>query len=185
MILARKSGDRIAVGLSLADSLVDMMERDLSLAENIPFWKVKGNKNCYIFAEDLTFATDLLRYNNYIFKNVTDGNSVISDVVPKMKELLGRYSRIIGKDEWDSQLLIIKDNKMFTIGYYFTVSEVDEFVGLGFEKYLLGGLEENRDKSLEESILAAIRNLNRMRCRNFFPLVLFDSKTKKKKVFYN
>ena len=185
MIIARKSGDRIVVGASVADSLVDMTERDLSLAENIPFWKVKGNNNCYVFAEDLTLATDLLRYNDYIFKNVSDGNSVIRDVVPKMKELLGRYSRIIGKDEWDSQLLIIKDNKMFTIGHYFTVSEVDEFVGLGFETYLLGGLEENMDKSNEESILAAVRTLNRMRNRNLFPLVLFDSKTKKKKVFYN
>ena len=185
MIIARKSGDRIVVGSSVADSLVDMTERDLSLAENIPFWKVKGNKNCYIFAEDLTFATDLLRYNDYVFKNVSDGNSVISDVVPKMKELLGRYSRIIGKDEWDSQLLIIKDNKMFTIGHYFTVSEVYEFAGLGYEQYLLGGLEESRDKSLDESILFAVRNLNRMRCRNFFPLMLFDSKTKKRKVVFN
>ena len=102
-----------------------------------------------------------------------------------LKELLGRYSCIIGKDEWDSQLLIIKDNKMFTIGHYFTVSEVDEFVGMGFETYLLGGLEENKDKPGEESILAALKSLNRMRCRNLFPLVLFDGKTKKRKVLYN
>ena len=102
-----------------------------------------------------------------------------------MKELLGRYSRIIGKDEWDSQLLIIKDNKMFTIGHYFTVSEVDEFVGLGYEKYLIGGLEESRDESGEESILFAVRILNRMRNRNFFPLVLFDTQTKRRKVIFN
>ena len=185
MIIAKKSGDRIVVGVTVADSLVNMTERDLSLAENIPFWKVKGNKDCYVFAEDLTLATDLLRYNDYVFKNVSDGNSVISDVVPKMKELFGRYSCIIGKDEWDSQLLIIKDNKMFTIGHYFTVSEVDDFVGLGFETYLFGGLEENRDKPTEESILVSLKSLNRMRSRNFFPLVLFDSKTKKRKVIFN
>ena len=185
MVVAIKKDDKISVGMTVSDSLIDMTDKDLSLVENIPFWKVKGVKNCYVFAEDLTFATDLLRFNDYIFKNITDGNSIIANVVPKMKELLSKYSQIIDGKEWGSQLLIIKDNKMFTIGHYFTVSEVDEFAGLGYEQYLLGGLEESRDKSLDESILFAVRNLNRMRCRNFFPLMLFDSKTKKRKVVFN
>ena len=185
MVIARKDGDRIVVGSTVADSLIDMTERDLSLLENIPFWKVKGEKNCYVFAEDLTFASDLLRFNDYVFKNITDGNSVITNVVPKMKELLSKYSQIIDGKEWGSQLLIIIDNKMFTIGHYFTVSEVDEFVGLGYEKYLIGGLEGSRDESGEESILFAVRNLNRMRNRNFFPLILFDTQTKRRKVIFN
>ena len=95
MVIARKDGDRIVVGSTVADTLIDMTERDLSLLENIPFWKVKGEKNCYVFAEDLTFATDLLRFNDYVFKNITDGNSVITNVVPKIKELLSKYSQII------------------------------------------------------------------------------------------
>lgn len=185
MVIARKEGDRIVVGSTVADTLIDMTERDLSLLENIPFWKVKGEKNCYVFAEDLTFATDLLRFNDYVFKNITDGISVIRNVVPKIKGLLRNYSQIINGKEWDSQLLIIKDNKMFTIGHYFTVSEVDEFAGLGYEPYLLGGLEESRDKPMEDGILFAVRNLNRMRNINFFPLVLFDSKTKRRKVIFN
>ena len=184
MLIARKDGDRIVVGLTLADSLIDMTDKDLSLVENIPFWKVKGVKDCYVFAEDLTFATDLLRFNDYIFKNITDGNSVITNVIPKMKEVLNKYSQIVNGKEWDSQLLIIKDNKMFTIDNYFTVTEVDEFVGVGYWGYLLGGLEESRDKTIEESILFAVRNLNRMRSRNLFPLTLFDSKTKKIRVVF-
>ena len=54
------------------------------------------------------------------------------------------------------------------------MSEVDEFVGLGFEAYLIGGLEVSRELPLEESLLFPVKNL--------FPIVLFDSKTKKKKV---
>ena len=63
-----------------------------------------------------------------------------------------------------------------------TMSEVDEFVGLGFEAYLIGGLEVSRELPLEESLLFSVKNLNRMRKKNLFPIVLFDSKTKKKKV---
>lgn len=185
MVVAMKNDDRIVVGITMCDTFIDMSTRDLALAENIPFWKVKGTKDCYVFAENLTFSVDLLRFNDGIFKNVTDGNSVITGVVPKMKELFGKYSRVIGKDEWDSQLLIVKGNKMFTIGHYFTVSEIDEFAGLEYEPYLLGGLEESKGKDLKESVLFAVRNLNRMRSRNFFPLMLFDSKTKKRKIVFN
>ena len=92
-------------------------------------------------------------------------------------------NHINGK-EWGSQLLIIKGNKMYTIGHYFTVSEVDNFVGLGFESYLLGGLSEMKEETPSESILFAIKNLNRMKCRNFFPVMLFDNQTKKRKLYY-
>lgn len=184
MVVAIKKDDKISVGITVCDSLVDMTEKDLSLMENIPFWKVKGTKDCYVFAEDLTYGVDLLRYNDHIFKNITDGNSIIVDVVPQIKEILGRYSRIINGKEWGSQLLIIKGNKMYTIGHYFTVSEVDNFVGLGFESYLLGGLSEMKEETPSESILFAIKNLNRMKCRNFFPVMLFDNQTKKRKLYY-
>ena len=184
MIIAVKKENEIVVGITVCDSLVDMTEKDLSLTDNLPFWKVKGVNDCYVFAEDLTFSTDLLRYNNHIFKNINDGNSIISDVIPKMKELLGKYSRIIDGKEWDSQLLIVVGGKLFTIGHYFTVSEIDDFTGLGFEQYLIGGLNETKEYEPKESILFAVRNLNRMRSRNFFPILLFDAKTNKKKGYY-
>ena len=88
MVVAIKKDDKISVGITVCDSLVDMTEKDLSLMENIPFWKVKGTKDCYVFAEDLTYGVDLLRYNDHIFKNITDGNSIIVDVVPQIKEIL-------------------------------------------------------------------------------------------------
>jgi hypothetical protein len=101
-----------------------------------------------------------------------------------MKDFLGYNFQLIKENKWDSRLLIVKGNKMYTIGHYFTVSEVDDFVGLGFESYLLGGLSEASDEKPAESILFAIKNLNRMKSRNFFPVMLFDNQTKKKKVYY-
>lgn len=45
MVVAIKKDDKISVGITVCDSLVDMTEKDLSLMENIPFWKVKGTKD--------------------------------------------------------------------------------------------------------------------------------------------
>ena len=181
MVVAVKKEDKITVGVTICDSLIDMTDRDLSNIENIPFWKVK---DCYIFAEDLTYSVDLLRYNDQIFKNITDGNSIILEVVPRIKELLDKHSFVINGKEWDSQLLIVKGNKMFTIGHYFTVSEIDDFVGLGFDSYLMGSLMETSDKPADESILFSVRNLNRMKGCNLFPVTLFNTETKKRKVYY-
>lgn len=184
MVVALKRDGQIVVGMTVCDDFIDMTEHDLALEGNIPFWKVKGVKDCYVFAEDLTLSTDLLRYNQWIFKDITDGQSIVENVVPKMKELLEGYARVLDGKEWDSQLLIIKGDKMYTIGHYFTVGECDESAGLGFEPYLISGLEESKDLPPKESVLFAVRNLCRMRCRNLFPLTLFDNKTKKSTIYY-
>ena len=184
MVIAVKRDDKITVGITTSDSLVNMTEKDLVLPENIPFWKVNGTDDCYVFAEDLNYAVDLLRFNDYLFKDITDGNSIITNFIPKMKELLALHEQIVEGKEWGSQLLIVKGNKMFTVGNYFVVAEVDEFVGMGYEPYLLGALSEARDMPANESILFAVRSLNRMMRKQLFPLVIFDNQTKKKKIYY-
>ena len=184
MVVATKRDDKIVVGLSITDSVVDMSEKDLSLQENLPYWKVKGEKDCYVFCEDLCFASDLFRYNDYVFRGITDGNSIIRNVVPKMKELLDGYLQITSEGNWNTQLLIVKGDKIFTISRYFSVTEVDDFAGLNFEKIAIGCLEESKDMTQEESLLFASRTINRMKNRNIFPLIIFDSKTKKHKIYY-
>ena len=182
MIVARKKDDRIVVGIITADSLVDMTSKDLVLESNLPFWKVKGVKDCYVFCEDTCFAADLLRYNDNVFKGVTDSESLIANAIPKMKNLLDKNGCFTDKNKWGSQLLVVTNNKMFIVDRYFCVLEADEYVGLGFKQYIIGALKETNDLPIEDSIIFAVRTLNRMLNRNYLPLVLFDVKTKKKKV---
>ena len=187
MVIAVKEHDRVIVGTTICDSFFDISEKDLALADNMPWWKVKGNDDCYVFAEDLNYSTDLLRFSD-IFKGVTNSSSIITEVVHKMKELLGKHSRIINGDEWDSQLLIVKGNKMYVIGRYFTVSEQDTYACLGFENYMYGCLEEINSKgyevSLTDKVVNALRYFNAIRNRNYFPLTTFNTATKKRKVFF-
>ena len=185
MLLAVKRDNEIQVGLSVRDSLVDMTERDVSLLENIPFWKVKGVKDCYVFAEDLTYAVDLLKHSDYVFKNLTDAQSIIDSIIPKMKDLLAKHLRLLNGKEWDSQLLIVKDGKMYSIDHFFTVMEESQFVAFNYVGYLLGGLEEFDENSPIDAILFATRKLKEIKNVNMFPLVTFNTKTKKVKTYYN
>ena len=184
MILAVKKENEIAVGISICDCSVDMTEKDLSLADNLPFWKVKGEKDCYVCTEDLTYATDLLRYNDYVFSGITDGKSVIKNVLPKIKDLLSEHNQLINNKEWLNQLLIIKNGKIFRINNYFCVTEIDDYVALAGESLILGVFDSMVNSQPKENILTALRHLERMRNKTLFPATIFNYKTKKKKVYF-
>ena len=184
MIIAVKKEDEIAVGISICDSSSDMTEKDLSLADNLPFWKVKCEKDCYVCTDDLSYATDLLRYNDYVFRGISDGKSIIENVLPKMKDLLSKNKQLIKNKEWQNQLLIIKSGKIFRITNYFCVTEVDDYTALAGEDIILGVLDNVANIEPKDGILTAIRHLNRMKNRQLFPITIFDYKTKKKKVYY-
>ena len=184
MIIAIKRDGKVVVGISICDCSIDMTESDLALADNLPFWKVKGEKDCYVCTEDLTYSTDLLRYNDYVFRGISDGKSIIENVLPKMKDLLSRHNQLIKNKEWANQLLIIKSGKIFRITNYFCVTEVDDYTALASESMILGVLDNMVNTDPKENILTALRHTGRMRNRNFFPITIFDYKTKKKKVYY-
>ena len=184
MIIAVKKEDEIAVGISICDCSADMTEKDLSLADNLPFWKVKGEKDCYVCTDDLSYVTDLLRYNFYVFRGISDGKSVIENVLPKIKDLLSKHNLLIKNREWTNQLLIIKSGRIFRITNYFCVTEVDDYTALAGESMVLGVLDSMGVNQPKENILTAIRHVGRMRNKTLFPITLFDYKTKKKKVYY-
>ena len=182
MVVAVKKDVGFVVGVTGCDIMGDMSNRDLALEENVPFWKVKGAKDCYVVANDVGLGVDLLRYSDYIFKDVTDGKSVVEEVIPKMKGLLGKYGQVFNGKEWSGQLLIIKGEKMFLISPFFTVTEMEDAAALGQDTYVLGALREGCNLSAEEKVIFAMRTVEQMRGRKLFPMVLFDTKTKKRKV---
>ena len=185
MIVAIKKEDRVVVGMSICDGSVDMSAKDLALADNLPFWKVKGEKDCYVFATYLVYSADLLRYNDYVFKGITDGSSVVKKVIPKIKELLASHNLLVNDKEWRNQLLIIKGNKMFTADNFLLVKEVDDHIAMGIgESYLQGALDVTSELEPTERILTSVRNTNRLTNRLLFPITIFDSKSKRKKVYY-
>lgn len=180
MVLATKTEDAVVVGISCADSCVDMTMRDLALRENLAFWKVKGEKDCYIFVDDLKYSAEVLRLHDYIFKGIEDGESIIKNVLPKMKEILAAYDQITG-EEWQNSLLIVKGNRMYRISSYFCVREELNDVAFCNTSYLMGAMD-SLDITGENKLVESIRLLNKIRGTNMFPLTVFNSKTKKIKV---
>ena len=91
---------------------------------------------------------------------------------------------MLNDKEWDSQLLIIKGDKVFKISNFFCVSESEGYEVVHNNNLIVGALAETVGKDPVDRILSAIRFANRMMNREYFPLTIFDSKTKRKKVYY-
>ena len=114
------------------------------------------------------------QYNNGIEEK--DWNNLDIDNNYALLEYLTKYPKTSHKKDIDD-LYWSNVNKEI-------VSEIDEYTVMGYESYIQGTLDETRDIAPEESILSAVRNVNRMRHRQFFPITVFDSKSKRKKVYY-
>ena len=187
MIIALKKQDKIFVATGINDGSINMTEKDLLLSENIPFWKINGVKDCYVGVRDVSYSADLLRYNNYVFKNITDIKSIIDNVIPKMKDLLGKYDMSGDGKNWRNRLVIIKDDRIYEVDNFFSVEEEDEYAVLtiGYDTdYIKGALDESKDLSAEESILNALRSYSLMKDSKVFPITIFNVTDKKKKIYY-
>ena len=81
-------------------------------------------------------------------------------------------------------LLIIKGDKLFKINNYFCVNEIDDYTAVYCEGLVLGALDNTADLEPTERILKAVRLVDRMRGKQTFPISIFSTKTKRKKVYY-
>lgn len=184
MVIALKTKDRVIVATTIVDSIDDISTCDKSIQENLPYWKVRGTKDCFVFVDELKYSADVLRFHDFIFKNITDGNSIITDVVPKMKMVLDGYFCTHDGKEWDSRLIIVKGTKIYTIDRNFVVCEADEFAAHNYEYYISGAMEECPDLPPEQRILFAVNHVCEINNAKLYPLTLVDTKTKKHKVIY-
>ena len=186
MIIALKRQGKLFVAAGICDCTCNMTDKDLSLSENIPFWKINGVKDCYIGVRGISYATDLLRYSQYIFKGITDVKSIIDKVIPKMKGLLGKFDMSGEGKNWYNRLVIIKDGRIYKIDNFFSAYEENEYVVLtNYDSdYIQGALDDTKDLSAEESILNALRCYSLMQDRKVFPITIFNVTDKKKKIYY-
>lgn len=183
MLIAIKAGDTAYIAQSVTDKITNVEKTDLILDENIPFKKVKGCSRCYVACEHLYFSSDILMNNWQLFKGVETVNDILSKVIPAMKNLLIKYNLIDEDGRWNNYLIIVSDNKIFSVDTFFQAYEVSELlVCCNCSDFITGGLEWENKLPVKERIKKIIRSYNDQ-CREvLFPIVMHDCKTGRKSV---
>lgn len=182
MVLVKKIDGGAVLGISNSRALVDMSTRDLSLDSNTPLWKPRGTGDCYVCMDSISLTADVLRYSDGVFNDATNVKSILKSVIPKMKAVLNAHGLLLTENRWDGPLFIITPQKIFKISNYFTVSEVEDCGADGFSYYLTGAMAEAKGHEPEKAVAFAYETMGRMLNVNPFPLIIFNTKTKKRKI---
>jgi hypothetical protein len=182
MIIAIKRDDGVTFGVSNKAACCDMSVGDYTHTDNLTVWKVKGNSGCYAAAE-LDFSSQLIRAYARSLSKVQGPNDITGKVIPEIKDMLGDFGLMEAKGVWANEMMIVKDGRLYFITVHFVLEEVDDFAVVGRNSSLQKGvLEATKGQPAEERILEAYRFMEKARGRNYFPVVLFDTKTGRKKV---
>ena len=184
MVVAVNKNNESLVAISVRREISGMKIKDALLNENLPFWKVRGVDDCYVFAESRTHSGDVIGCCTKIFKELTDEQSIVEKVIPKLKELINNETMQKKENSWDNSLIIVKGTKLYEIDSCYLVRELKDRVVSFASDYIMCAIEDADNMPVEDAILTAFRSCNKVNNRNHFPVLLFNPKTKTKKIFY-
>lgn len=182
MIIAIKEKDRIVVGYSNADSLTGYSDETILDEENIAL-KFAPNGNLFGFV-NAERVSDLLLSDDGLMKEEITPKIIVKDIIPFIKDIAGIDSE---SNEWNNIMTICSNNHIYDVDKFFEFREVKDYVchacGGGWS-FLRSVLDVTTDLPAEERIIKAVKFSNKLQKRNFFPLIITDTKTKVMKRIY-
>ncbi len=168
---------------------VEIDDRDLALSGNVPLWKLRG-RNVYVACEYHYPSTDILRHDKDLFAKEITPQSILSHTVPRMRELLNERGLISPKGNWGNEMLIVADGRIFSIDYFFSVQEIDEWdvrqdVWYNEEEYMRGALHYTEGLTAKTRILECMKTVGISGRLNNFPLTVVNTRTNKKEIWWS
>lgn len=183
MLIAIKDKGTVYIAQNLSEYMIDTASSDLVLDENIPFWKIDHSSYCYCACRSPGQSTDILSQEPDLFRNCQNAKDILKNGIPYMRRLLSER-QLIDKDGcWYNTLVLVMNGKIYCIDAFFVLIEIDDLIvnGRGNE-FITGGLEWEADQPIEERIRRVVRSYNEFRDEHFFPVVLHNCKTGRKKI---
>ena len=184
MIIAIKEQDGFKIGLSVADMNANMDDHDLTLPDNVPFWKVKGETGCYVGLSKGDFAADVLRACPELFRGLKDMKDIVGRL-PAIREALMEYDLVNDEEYWDNDIVLVLGDHAYVINCYFIINEITDYEPMfsRLSYMAMSVLDATEGEMAEQRILKATRHYDAMRKLNHFPIVIYNTKTGKRKIY--
>ena len=185
MFVALKDEKTAYVAYTNVDSLLDMSKKDLLLNENVSVWKISGAKGWYAVCGRFYVEADVLQYTKGLFPKEITYQSLLQHTIPKMRQVLD--ARGLVKDGcWYNELLVLCKHKIYCIDAYFCLEEVTDYeISSARSDIVRGCLAWTEGMPAKERICEAVHSLEVLRGKVCFPVILYDTATGKKEVWYS
>lgn len=168
----------------------------LSNPNNYKIWKVNGTDNCIMGGVGTLRDMNIIRTSYDLvsemadIKRDVDFGYVVRCLVPDMMRELGKYEVLIKDSEgikiMDSEYLFAYHDKLFSIGTYGSVIEIDDFcaIGSGASEAIGSLLSTIDEKDPVKRIQDAIKSSAAHDIYVDYPIVITDTESTEFKVFY-
>lgn len=147
MVIGIKEQDRVVLAFSSFDGSALVSIDDLSAAENVGLWKVKGNPHTVMACGVLSPESDAFRYEEDIFKGEINYKRLIEEIVPNMEKFAEDKDYIGDEKGWFDEFFIAQNDRLFKILGEHIVNEIDDAAVLG----------ESRCEDISKGILHVTR----------------------------
>ena len=192
VVVAIKEKDRVIFG---ADSQVTRggTRKTLSNPNNYKIWRIDGVPGCMMAMVgpsrngNIIKAADGLIPELAVLKDEVDFKFVVNHLVPTIFELLEESKAIdkSAKRHMESTILFAYRDRLYYIGSYGAVIEVDDYCAIGSgESEALGSLISTEQITSEERIKLAIKASAANDIYVDYPIVIGDTAGDSFKVFY-
>ena len=182
MIIAIKQPDKVVVACSLVDGFLLPSDRDYVDPENLPIKFAQDGKllACTVANRN----ADILLYDTDFVEQSMTHDTIVSKVLPSMKESLKKGGRPPKDDRWSGMMVVCDDQHLYQIDNSFEVSEVSDYTVFSYhEMEIYSVLDCTENLPAEERILRSVVHAESASYRKVFPVVITDTKDKQFKVF--
>lgn len=147
MLVVLKEGKNFYLTQPLSTfSHVKMSYNDVIAGENVPIWKVVGNKNTIVMGDNNPLFNDILRYHPEVFHGRITEEKLIKLIIPKIRKLCEEYNIFEKSTNFPSCFVVAQKNKAFLIGEDGFVWNIENFEAVGWYNAVIKGsliLNEN------------------------------------------
>lgn len=176
---------RVLLGITNTDFWRDMTDNESVEQENLPAtFNTNGQLIAFI---KMDRASDILMFDDeFLNKEITNKN-IVKEIVPYIKQRFKNCNYKLNKECWDNILTVCDNEHIYSLSPDFIFAESD-FDTVHGNHYYCNFLKQVLDNTIgepaEERIVKAFKFCCKQTRDNCFPIVIFDTSTKQRKVVY-
>jgi len=186
MYIAIKDKDSVKIGITMADDNIGTHPHDYTLEDNLPIWKIRGQKGCMVAVSSTCFAANILKINNSLFNFEINDENMFGGFASKLKDYLQVVDIVNSDEKWFSRLIITNGEVIYEVASDFTITKYTDYaISNKWERLVQGAIDKNVNEPIEDRIMSGFNVVDKTNGFNLYPISIYDTKTGKRKLYYS
>lgn len=185
MIITLKDEKMVYIAIDAGNTYNDIHYEDILHEENLKMWRVPETTDC-IMASNAAGSMEInqIRYQPLSVAPIIDEKNIMADIIEVLKKVY-KDCETSTEDIKRHTFILAKGDKAFEILDGCFCMEIEDFNVCGYgDDVAYGAMSIYQNSSPIERILASFRTVKKMKHIDTFPVVIMNTRTQNRYVFY-